>query len=511
MNSQIQRPTVVDDLPRQALTSDGIAYDPRDDEWQILTTKRRFHFNFQSIEASSLLLVSLKKFMVHLLRTGAPSTAQAKYRYITSLLRHIAEHDPWTETITQAHLANHRASLGPRGLYDTTHLHQAICQWARLGIPGVSDEAFAYAREASRHRHPAGKAVRQRDPHKGPFSDLEYDGICKALHVAFAEGNVSIADYSLCLLSIALGARPEQFASLWLKDLKIVSASAGISYVLAVPRAKGGRRFRAQFTDRPLTEEIGIVIEAQARLVRDIALAAGMERPEEAPLFPARRKTALFYGEGTAPVQMTPSAIGRQIMRCIGSLRVRSERTGMPINFTATRARRTVGTRAALEGRSLAEIASLLDHSTLDSARIYIELRGQLLERLDKKLALHLAPLAQRFAGTLIPRGQDAAQGIARHVVSPIGQAVIDIGGCSKHSLCGMGKPIACYTCRLFRPWLDGPHEAVLDDLIERRERMAGEGSIQVAVGLDDTIVACAEVVRQCYERKSVAEELSHG
>jgi hypothetical protein len=164
-------------------------------------------------------------------------------------------------------------------------------------------------------------------------------------------------------------------------------------------------------------------------------------------------------------------------------------------------------------GRRPSAIAVILDHTSLTAAQSYIEIRSALLQRLDKKIAMLLAPMAQRFAGAITTRGKDPVQGVQRHIFGPVEQngGPEDIGGCGKQGFCGLGQPIACYTCRLFHPWLDGPHEAMLESLLARRRRMVADGSAIVAGTLDDTIVACAEVVRQCGALTIALENPSNG
>ncbi|MGX9980900.1 hypothetical protein [Methylobacterium fujisawaense] len=417
------------------------------------------------------------------------------------MLLDIATYDPATIEISSAHLMNYQAALEERHRYRSTQANDAVRIWARLGIPGVSEEAFVAATDMPKHQPSRALAVRLRCPIQGAYSNLEYDGLYKALHAAFGSGEISIDNYALCLLSGALGPRPVQIASLMVGDLKVTAGPEKI-YILCVPRAKQRRGgYRTHFTDRPLVEELGMVIEAQARIVCEQAARCGMDDPKQIPLFPAVHVTGTFFDGGMTFARPTSASIAMRIINVMEGLGVRSERTGGAINVNATRARRTAGTRAAQEGKSLEEIAAILDHTSLTAASSYVEIRSELLQRLDKKVAMLLAPMAQRFAGTLAVRGDDLEHGIQRHVFGAVddGEGPADVGGCGKRGFCGLGKPIACYTCRLFNPWLDGPHEAILDSLLARRRRMAADGSLIVAITLDDTIIACAEVVRQCH------------
>lgn len=501
-------------LPARALSRDGYGYSPPEDHWALVTDTGRLNFHFGDLGISADLVIGFKGFIAAKLRSENPRSVYAAYQNVRYLLISIAKYDQISSVISSAHLMNYRASLQPEHLYRSTDVNDVVRAWARLGTPGIGKDAFATATEMPRYKRPRALAVRLRSPTHGAYSNLEFDGLYKALHAAFAAGEISIDNYGLCLLSGTVSPRPVQLASLWVCDLKVDLGPIGKTYRLRIPRAKQrGGGYRAEFTERPLVEEIGMVIETQARIVRERARNCGMENPDEAPLFPAVHVSSTFYEGELVPARPTHASIAMRIINVMEGLAVKSERTGEPINVNATRARRTTGTRAAQEGKSLEEIAAILDHSSVTAAQSYIEIRSELLQNLDKKIAMLLAPMAQRFSGAITPRHDDSAHGIHRHVFGSISEqgGPTDIGGCGKQGFCGLGKPIACYTCRLFHPWLDGPHEAMLDSLLARRRSMSLNGSLIVATTLDETIIACAEVVRQCAAQTTTLESDSNG
>ena len=114
--------------------------------------------------------------------------------------------------------------------------------------------------------------------------------------------------------------------------------------------------------------------------------------------------------------------------------------------------------------------------------------------------------MAQAFAGVIIndesqaKRIGDPSSRVCDPRFSP---SMKPMGNCGKHGFCGFLAPIACYTCMNFQPWLDGPHEAVLDYLIGERDRLAAQTDLRIASVNDRTILAVAEVVRLCEARRS--------
>jgi hypothetical protein len=184
-------------------------------------------------------------------------------------------------------------------------------------------------------------------------------------------------------------------------------------------------------------------------------------------------------------------------------LSVRSERTGKPLHVGALRFRRTIGTRAAEEGHGPLVIARLLDHTDTQNVGVYTASSPRIIERIDKAIAMQMAPLAQAFAG-VVADGNDGDRDPARRIVDlRIDRSGQAMGECGKHGFCGFNAPIACYTCRNFEAWIDGPHEAVLEHLIARREQLAQTSDLRMASVNDRTILAVAAVVQRCTELKS--------
>lgn len=156
-----------------------------------------------------------------------------------------------------------------------------------------------------------------------------------------------------------------------------------------------------------------------------------------------------------------------------------------------------------MEGHGELIIAELLDHSDTQNVGVYVESRPEIVDRIDRAVAMKLAPMAQAFAGMLVLDEADAERGddpTSRIVHPGIGPSMQPMGTCGKQGFCGLNAPIACYTCRSFQPWIDGPHEAVLDHLLAERERLASSSDLRVASINDRTILAVAEVVRLCAE-----------
>jgi hypothetical protein len=147
-------------------------------------------------------------------------------------------------------------------------------------------------------------------------------------------------------------------------------------------------------------------------------------------------------------------------------------------------------------------IAELLDHTDTQNVNVYVEDVPEHVDAINRAVAGQLAPIAQAFAGKLVDSEAHAMRGDdpSSRVRVRSGQSA---GTCGHHGFCGALAPIACYTCINFQPWLHGPHEQVLDQLIAEQARVFKvTGDHQVSHITDRTILAVTRVIQMCTERK---------
>ena len=123
-----------------------------------------------------------------------------------------------------------------------------------------------------------------------------------------------------------------------------------------------------------------------------------------------------------------------------------------------------------------------------------------------------LAPLAQAFAGVLVNTEAVAKRGDDRtsRIRTDAGDGA---GTCGHYGFCGALAPVACYTCRHFQPWLDGPHEEVHETLITERDRVVKMTQDKAIAAVNDrTIYAVTEVILRCEKRRiEFVTEHAHG
>ncbi|MGU2252201.1 site-specific integrase [Pseudomonas aeruginosa] len=498
-------------LPTVSRTKSGIEFHPREDIWQLREAASTICIKFKKLRAHPELLSGFKVVLLWYFENYAADTCRAYFHNFKHFCERISDKAGQPlGAVGSEEILNYKASLSSRQMGRLGSLSVLFRKWRSLGVPGVSGEAVKLLEGMRISGAPKGISVLTHDPIDGPLNDLEFDAVVAGVKKAFDSQRITLESYVLAMLFIALGQRPVQYATLKVCDvMRGAAADGGYLYSLSVPRAKQKGGFvREQFKNRLLNSSLGVLLWSHAKSVEkrfeDVLADATL-----APLFPA---TVSRYNEPLGfEFHRTGQSISDAFTAIIDSLRVISVRTGERINVHPYRFRRTTGSRAAVEGHGELVIAELLDHTDTQNVGVYVQSVPEIVERIDRALALHLAPLAQAFAGKIIPSEEQATRhgDSASRICDPrFNPTLKPMGNCGSYGFCGALAPIACYTCQSFEPWLDGPHEAVLEYLIAERERILANSNMRIASINDRTILAVAEVVIRCKKMVSLPAEV---
>jgi integrase len=454
----------------------------------------------------------LKCVLVSYAETSSPAHLHNTFKRFIHFVRFLAKgRDTRVDQITDVDLLSYRSSLDTRTGWYFGVIAGLLKRWHELAVEGVATEAIRLLEGLRTQGNMKGAAVRTMDPWIGPFTDIELTQIQTALDKSFVNGQLTEADYLLSWLFMALGQRAAQYAALKVRDVRATTKSDETHYSIHVPRAKQRNAGpRLQLKDRPLIPQLGRPLYEYAQSVH-LSFTTLLADPNQAPLFPVSERLRGSTREWPPGYEyhQTGGALGHNLANTWAQLDVRSERTGEPLNISPIRFRRTFGTRAAQEGHGELVIAELLDHSDTQNVGVYVAAVPEIAARIDRAIALQMAPLAQAFKGVLITDESEAIRG--RDPTSRILDPRIDInmkpmGSCGQHSFCGLNAPLACYTCHHFQPWLDGPHEAVLDHLLTKRERLLATTDERIASVNDATILAVAQVIDLCRQARTAAD-----
>ncbi len=482
-------------LPEVAHTKSGVAFCPTEDVWDMFDGPFRLHLDFLRLgENLAVVRDSLKACLLVFIKGNSPHYVQNLFSAFCHFLSMREGPAPFA-SFSVAEVSSYRARLQPHEAWRVGTLNVLVQKWHALGLPGVDDAAVDYLRERRKPGNEKGAAVRTRDPVHGPFSHAEYTSLYKAVDAAFGRGMLPQWAAVLTRLLFACGGRISQYASLKLADL----VCKPDSFALQVPQVKNGAaHVRAAFKEFSLSPQTGRMVKEHV----DALLAQG--ETLDSPMFPEAR-VLTGKSEKRRPVNdrffghCTARDLGRAFVSTLQAISPPSDRLGYaPIPISTRRFRYTLGTRMAEEGASRAVIADALGHADLQNVGVYFEASPKIVENIDKAMDALLAPLANAFRGRLVEDEEHST-----HKGAP-GSRIIDLrvstaplASCSgKGSGCAFNKPVACYTCFKFEPWLDAPHEKVLARLEAERARLADDP--QMARINDDAINAVRQVIAEC-------------
>lgn len=493
------------ELPKSAYTRSGIEYMPSAPQWKFRDGNVQISINYNLVPAlAEPLIDGLKLTLMWYFDHRAPLTANRCFDYFLFLLRAIAEgRRNLIIQITPEDILVFKM-MSKRSEHVLASLRGFLKRWSSLCAPGIDKDVAIFVDQIRLKQHPIGVAVTTLDSKKGPFSDLEFEAIQCALADAYAAGKIDEDVFFLSFLFMALGARPVQLAAIKLSDLIAPKSDEdGTNYILMVPRAKQHEHLsRDEFKARVLAHQIA---EPLHRYVEGVyaEFIGLLPDPCQAPMFPQEQQLENANAPGF-DYHRTPHSLSGKVIRAFVRLSVPSERLTCPIPVTPVRFRRTFATRAAEEGLPLLVIAEMMDHANTRNVEVYAGLTSRIRARLSRAVAMHMAPLAQAFSGRIIHTEADATRpGPSSRIVDlRVDQSGAGMGSCGTHAHCGFAKPIACYACNSFEPWLDGPHDAMLDHLLERRKHLLKSADLRIASVNDRSILGCAQVILRCREIK---------
>lgn len=489
-------------LPQQSQMKNGGGFDPNEDVWLLKSGVESNKMDFAVLKErlNPDVLFGYRKTLDWFARNKSLESVKVAHNAMLSMVG--KANDKKIKRITDSMVLGYigAGSVVPPGW---GVLKTFLKKWHEQRSPGLDETAYKVALKA-KTANLSGKydqPVLTLCPINGPFSAVERDAFHKAYNEAFSSGVIGEAAYIALTLERVFGARPSQLALMKLKDFDAIPNNGGSEFVLSIPSAKKAEKARVRFKKRLLAQEFGELLRAYCEKV---ALRyANEDVPSgELPLFPMEVVNKGHAWSEGYKFHKTNEGMGSLISGSEDKIKCISERTGEVMHINARRFRYTLGTVLAEEGHPASTIAEALDHEGLGTVMSYVAVTGKLHGRLNKAMAMQLAPIAQAFEGKLARREDfDSRQKTIRDI--RVEGTYEPVGNCGKSSVCHYAAPIACYTCKNFRPFVDAPHEPLLDFLLAERERLLSVSGNTMAAIEDRTIIAIAEVLVKCNEVKN--------
>lgn len=493
-------------LPARVHTRSGTSIDPSSSTWTLIqgTIKAQLDFT-RFVGGYESFVPSLKLALIPYVKGHSCSHVSNLFQAFAHFVD--SPRPAPLSVITPQDVSNYSARLSDNNKWRVGTLNGLLQKWVALNLPGVDPECAEYLQRRRKPGNKKGEAVRTNDPVDGPLTEEEYKALYLAVNTAYGEGRLPLWTLLLTRLLLACGGRISQYASLKMRDFD------RSSLVLNLPRAKTGEMHgRVSFIDFDLSPQTGQLLGGY---IEDMC-RSGFDA--NSALFPA--KVVMKLG----PRSQQPDEGGEFDGHCLSATLSRAFRDHLyefapptsrldysPLPVAPKRFRYTFGTRLVEEGASVAVVANRLGHVDLQNAHVYFAASPRIVKRIDETMGPLLAPLAGAFKGRLVDGPHDSTNKGAP------GSRIIDfrvssdpVGECEKKAKgCGFQKPIACYTCFRFEPWVDGPHEKVLTLLEAERGQWSSDE--RLAAINDDAIRGVREVISHCEQAMREREDVARG
>ena len=430
-----------------------------------------------------------------------------------------------TVKLGEAHIINFKTILTKKTEYKLGYIRAFLLDWYEKGSKGVDKKAVDLLNSLTLSGNETGKAVAVGCPHSGAYNFDEQVAFINWYVDAYTEKLISLTDYAFIMALQQTGARPVQLTHLYCGDLVTRTEDNIAHFDLKLPNAKKRKEpFRGSFSlKEDVSEDLMLILTAQAKLSikkveEHFSVQVDTEHRQTIPLFihePALsdcnsfedflRKQCItpdLYCKRNSEV----TCMMRRLARLCPLKTSRIMIDGQPgdLHINPRRFRYTHATNMAIQGASDIAIAEELAHASTAYVGVYTEFKEEIADRIDEALAPSLVPLAQAFSGTLIDSEKDAIR--ANDPRSRINNETETVGNCGEFGFCANGA-IHCYTCNKFQPWLNAPHEKVLESVLAERDHKRKLGASEfVLQGQNRSIDAIKIVIQRCEERR---EELT--
>jgi integrase len=490
--------------PESVRGRDGVPVDVRGDVWELKDPRKAHVLDWRTVRiATPAILEAAKDFIRLRIGERAPDTVAGEFRaiFIASRTTFFRRDDLAVSNGTRMYLGSeilNEMVEGGIGRVSMTRWRY-FYRWACRMNDRIRGPRHGFDREVALFMStvelgPLSKemeAVLNLMPRKGPLLDVELQEVVDALADPLRSSAVNLQERVAIWTNLALGSNRAPMALLRHTDLVKLRSREGVeTYFLRVPRQKkqDDEYVRKSFKPRRVNEKIGRLIRLlrvenrrhpSYKLLRTKGWAAPLFfRPE-----PNMRLSETQHKEYT--MHYEAEEFSKLVRRAVDKLGIVSPRTGQGLVVTPRRLRHTFATNLALLDVPAFAIAESLDHSSLNTVMVYVDNVRVLQEQIDDALDEMMSELKAGFCGRVVEDEKAAGGNAATRLYADIDQGgITPIGNCGYAGECDRAPPLACYTCRWFRPWLSANHAGVLSLIVGKAKTLEAQGSVGRLVGL---------------------------
>ena len=477
-----------------AFSSTGDEFDPNLDEWKLDTVAGYVRFEPIIEVATERFVFNAKKTLKVAFETGNGNTAMTLMDRLTQFVRAIQnpEIDLISEQETAAYL------MSNNNLRYLPHIRMLANKSHAIKAPLFSKEAHSFINNIKlADSDKNSSAIRSWDPIYGALRPAEDQAVAEAINNAFEEGTVNLREYLMIRMFRGLGLRPQSLANMKVCDIRDTAQGMHIRIPMAKQKGQGPRTDFLPW--KPVTEGLARLI----RLYIDAEIKTQFGNDiENVPLFVLQNYKSQREYDTSISGHLKPDGFSTLYVRSMEKLNIISPITGEQLVLNPRRERHTFATQLAMNGATADEIAINLGHASNASCEAYIDATIDHFQSLERHVGQHFVPIADRFLGKVVKSANDTAE-FELYNDDFEGVGSCSSGGCNAVEA-GVA-PQACYVCRKFNAWSDGPHEELLKRTIHEQQKLLDEGHAEVAETKTNIIIAITDLIEAIRQKKDAA------
>ena len=422
-----------------------------DDVWSFYFSGKKVNINFQKLNNYEKKLA--KYFLINFIQVNTPSSLEVKFQAFLHVLKYLKFNNLKFSYKNLKLILINLSKQDNNNYYHVKFLVRLLFleEFSYFDMNQVYELEFL---ERPKFFNSRLYYQQYEDPINSPFISMIQRGFIK-LNQDIKSSYEQVDNQTLLYASIlgliyVTGLRPVQLAKLSTENIKIDTTRTIDQfhrYSILIPYAKQARYVHEKIAVK-LPEEVAEIIIAYIGRFN---------------LHP----TDKLFDMGDNSARFCSVAINTQLFNFAPKLYKDAVHAGEMIQqkYSFSDFRHHVGYSLAMAGSSAEEIAYILGHSSVVTARHYIfstpelaQIRAQALGR----NSLYKQMIAMLLTGRLVFKKEWKQ----KKVLGNIGANIhYDIGGCSYIGKCLFQPVRNCYGCMYFHPFIDGNHDNVLKSI----------------------------------------------
>ena len=373
-------------------------------------------------------------------------------------------------------------------------LRSFIKYWIGLNIPGIDLDLKSYIKSSKSPKPKSTINIQNSNPQERPFSMQQTRNILTNVESLYISGEFNPQDYLMWRLIISEAMRPSQLQLLEFGDLKIDMDINGnlvkvqVNVPIVKQKATPAREYMMEYT---LSEPIGRAVVEHIKYISSIT----KKEPERTlPIFCIARK-----GAGK---QVLVNKNGINITSRIMNSRkyiAGIDEEPQDLNLFTRRFKHTKLTHLAMLGAPLEVLARAGFQTSTGSLTHYVNLTEEAFVNYENQLSSHHENLLSAFRGKVINKNFSTNPDLDHRILDP--DIDKDVGSCSTKP-CNVLTPFGCYICPRFEAFKDGAHQAVLDSLLSKKNKLIKLKLPLEAITRDDYLIdAVSSVISSIKEQ----------